>query len=304
MKKALITGARGFVGKYTALKFSENNYYVVGVGNGSWEISDFSNWGIKEWHENVISIQTLLDINIKFDIIVHCGGSASVNFSWENPYDDFQKTVQSTISLLEYIRLYNSECKLIYPSSPAVQGEVKEFLISEEDEGCPVSPYGFNKKIAEEICRSYHSNYGLEIGIIRLYSIYGPGLKKQLLWDACLKITKDEIPEFFGSGDEARDFLHISDAVNLIYLFSLNLKGFDIINGGSGQSETVRNIVLRLASFFNKESKVCFNQKSHTGNPSKYCANIKKALDLGWKQEILLDNGLSEYVKFYKSEVN
>src|SRR5690606_1092762 len=111
------------------LKKSGN--YIIGIGHGKWYKEEYSQWGIDEWYETTITFEALMNINRKFDLIVHCGGSGSVGFSYGNPYEDFQKSVQSTLSLLEYIRLQNPDCKFIYPSSPAVQGNLGNIRIKE-----------------------------------------------------------------------------------------------------------------------------------------------------------------------------
>jgi UDP-glucose 4-epimerase len=103
MKQVLVTGAYGFLGRNVAKEFKKAGNYVAGIGHGKWDKDEYSKWGIDDWYETTITFEALLNINHKFDIIIHCGGSGSVGFSWENPYEDFQKSVGSTLSVLEYI---------------------------------------------------------------------------------------------------------------------------------------------------------------------------------------------------------
>src|SRR5690606_26131841 len=98
MRKILITGAYGFLGRYTSMEFKKNGDYVVGLGHGKWYAEEFNKWGIDKWVESTITFEALMNINDQFDIIVHCGGSGSVAFSYENPYEDFQKSAQSTLN--------------------------------------------------------------------------------------------------------------------------------------------------------------------------------------------------------------
>ncbi|MEJ2905643.1 NAD(P)-dependent oxidoreductase [Pedobacter panaciterrae] len=300
MKNVLITGAYGFLGRNVAKEFKANGAYVVGIGHGKWYQDEYTKWGIDEWHETTITFEALLNVNQEFDVIVHCGGSGSVGFSHENPYEDFQKSVQSTLSLLEFIRLRNPQCKFIYPSSPAVQGNLGNIPIKESMESVPVSPYGFHKKIAEQLCLSYHNNFNIQVGIIRYFSIYGAGLKKQLLWDACRKIQESDVVVFFGTGKETRDWLNISDAARLLRMFSEHVKGYDVINGGSGRSIEIQKVISDLCSHFNKPVSVKFNGATKEGDPIYFWADITKALSLGWKPEIDVEDGLEGYVKYYK----
>jgi len=297
----LITGTYGFLGRNVAKEFKKQGNYVAGIGHGKWDREEYSNWGIDDWHETTITFEALLNINKKFDVIVHCGGSGSVGFSWENPYEDFQKSVQSTLAILEYIRLQNTNCKFIYPSSPAVQGNLGHVQISENMVSTPVSPYGFHKKIAEEICLSYHHNFKIDIGIIRYFSIYGSGLQKQLLWDACKKISKLDEVVFFGTGNETRDWIHVSDAASLLFKFSENLKGFEIINGGSGIEMSIKDIITYLCDYMEKPVSVKFNGAIKEGDPLHFWANVEKGKALGWHPDVIVKEGLKDYVNFFKS---
>lgn len=300
----LITGAYGFLGRNVAKEFKKQGNYVAGIGHGKWDSEEYSKWGINDWYETTITFEALLNINKKFDIIVHCGGSGSVGFSWENPYEDFQKSVQSTLSILEYIRLQNIECKFIYPSSPAVQGNLGHVQIEESMVSLPVSPYGFHKKIAEEICLSYHNNFKIDVGIIRYFSIYGNGLQKQLLWDACKKINKSSQVEFFGTGMETRDWIHVSDAASLLYSFSQNLKDYQIINGGTGLETPIKDVINLLCHYMDKDVEVKFNGETKEGDPLHFWANTEKGNKLGWTPKIKLEEGLQQYVNFFKALQN
>ena len=243
MKSILITGAKGFVGSNVCKHFKQKGYTTYGIGHGGLSVEESKEIGLDYWKKDDISIKAILEFEQIFDVIVHCGGSGSVGFSVEHPYDDFKKTVDGTLEVLEYMRVHNPNAKLIYPSSPAVQGECEDKPIVEEYLGKPASPYGYHKKIAEDLCQSYSEKFGLKISIVRLFSVYGIGLKKQLLWDACKKIqnSKDEVV-FWGTGEETRDFIHISD---VLYLFDILLKKddkFTLVNGGTGIKYTIKNI--------------------------------------------------------------
>ena len=301
--RVLITGGYGFLGRNTAREFKNGGHEVFGMGHGKWYIDEYSKWGFDEWFESTITLEALLIFNQKFDLVVHCGGSGSVAFTHENPYEDFQKSVQSTLALLEYIRIQNSGCKFIYPSSPAVQGNLGDIQINEDMDALPVSQYGSHKKIVEDLCRSYHNNYGITVGIVRLFSIYGEGLRKQLLWDACKKIQQTACSaKFFGSGNETRDWLHVSDAAKLILNFSQTLISFHVVNGGSGIKTKICDILELLQSHFDKPVKIEFNGEVKPGDPVHYWADNKQVIALGWKPVITLVEGLKRYVDFFKED--
>jgi UDP-glucose 4-epimerase len=306
MKRILVTGAFGFLGRYTSRLFGDAGYHVSGIGHGKWHKHEYNQWGIQDWFESTITFEALINLNRHFDIIVHCGGSGSVAFSYENPFEDFQKTVQSTLALLEYIRLQGEPCHFIYPSSPAVQGDLGNVKIKEDALSNPVSPYGFHKKAAEELCLSYSKNFGIKISIIRYFSIYGVGLQKQLLWDACLKIyNEDKEITFFGTGNETRDWLYVTDASALVVAVAENAKEqISIINGGSGVSTSIKETISLLLNTYGKKVDIKFNQMIKPGDPRFYHADISKATELGWVPKISLNEGIEQYIKYFKLLLN
>lgn len=299
MKSILITGAKGFLGSHASKYFKQLGYQVFGLGHGKLEKEESNKIGIDFWKEENVSCKTLLDLNHKFDVIVHCGGSGSVRSSLNNPDEDSRKTVDSTHGVLEYMRYYNPDAFLIYPSSPAVQGEHPNTPISENYVGDPISPYGDNKKITEELCSSYSQKYGLNISIVRLFSVYGKGLRKQLLWDACMKIkTANNNVTFWGTGNETRDFIHINDVLSL-FNFMLTLKPkFLIVNGGLGNGYTVRDMVNMIRNIINPKVEINFNQKTDLGNPKYFCADTKKLESLGFNVNKDIKKNIEEYVEW------
>lgn len=298
IKKVLITGAKGFLGRNVASYFHKLNYETYGIGNGDFEDKEDKSIDLDYWLKSEISIDKIKSINKKFDIIIHCGGSGSVEFSIKNPYQDFRKTVNGTLEVLEYMRLYNPHAKLIYPSSVAVQGEQGNKPIKEDFIGTPVSPYGYHKKITEELCRSYSETYNLKISIIRLFSMYGNGLHKQILWDAYHKIKNSNGKVvFFGTGNETRDFIHIDDALNLIQIILNNDKKFLIINGGTGKSYTINSVVNLIKTILDSNCDISFNNEVHIGNPVFYQADMTKLQELNWKPKIEFEDGLKSYIK-------
>jgi len=302
MKKILITGAKGFLGQYVSRHFKSLGYKTYGIGHGDLLVSECEEIGLDYWYKSDVSIKAILDIKVSFDVIVHCGGSGSVGFSVEFPYEDFKKTVDGTLEVLEYIRLYNSTAHLIYPSSPAVQGSCPDQPILEKYIGQPVSPYGYHKKIAEDLCRSYSEKYNIKISIIRLFSVYGIGLKKQLLWDACNKIINaKKSVEFWGTGEETRDFIHVGDVVALMSNILMQDKSFIIINGGTGVKTTVKEIVSMINMLLGTMCEISFNNQRSEGNPSYYWADIEQQMKIYSQNMITVKEGLKEYIAWTQS---
>ena len=297
-KQVLITGAAGFIGSNVARLFFNKGWNVVGIGNK--KTNELNIYGITEWLSEIISLDTLKKNSIKPDVIIHCAGGSSVNFSIENPKLDFNLSVQSTSNILEYIREYSPTSKLVYLSSAAVYGEVADLPIHEETKANPVSPYGVHKYICESLCQLYSRQFSLSISIVRLFSIYGNGLKKQLLWDACEKYSNQQY-DFFGTGDEVRDWLNVEDASNLIYIASQKANSdCPIVNGGTSIGISSKQILEYLGTHFKLEFKPHFTSTIKKGDPKSYIADITKAISWNWSPSINWRDGVENYINWYK----
>src|SRR5574337_1873638 len=126
-EKALITGASGFIGRHVARLFSARGWVVTGIGHG--EFGDFKEWGLSEWRRSDITLDGLKSLAGRPDLIVHCAGGASVGASIAGPLADFERTVHTTASVMEYVRLLSPGTKVVYPSSAAVYGAVESMPI-------------------------------------------------------------------------------------------------------------------------------------------------------------------------------
>lgn len=294
----LITGAAGFIGRNAAREFSSHGWDVIGMGRGDW--ADWQSYGITEWHCCEVTLEALIRCAGKPDVIVHCAGGASVGYSVSEPYQDFIKTVDTMAQVLEFIRLYTPQTKLVYPSSAAVYGQVTQLPIPETTPLMPISPYGIYKLMAEQLCLLYARQYKIPVVIIRLFSIYGAGLHKQLLWDACQKLTNRDTG-FFGTGKEIRDWLHVHDAARLITIAADHAsEECPIVNGGMGIGTTVKEVLAELFKEFEHVEEPIFSGESRVGDPIGYLAEIKLANSWGWQPQLSLINGLREYVAWFK----
>lgn len=302
MKVVLVTGAHGFLGRYCALEFSRAGWKVIGIGLGKWGGEASADFGMTAWFESEVTTEALLSIGCSVDAVVHCAGSGSVGFSLTNPYEDFRMTVDTTAAVLEYIRLTSPAARLVYPSSAAVYGCLHNGPISEDSLLVPVSPYGTHKQMAEELCSSYSRSFRVAASVIRFFSLYGPNLRKQLLWDACTRMTKGGVLEFFGSGEEVRDWLHVRDAATLVRMVAeAPTYGF-IINGGSGKNVTVREVLEQTAFCLGGDVQLSFNGIERDGDPRHLEADISSARDLGWSPVVQLEDGIKEYVSWFREE--
>jgi len=300
-KQVVVTGAHGFLGRHVGRIFSENGYTVMGLGHGTWLRSEWRLWGFSDWHSCDITLESLNTYVQQPDVVVHCAGSGSVGHSLTHPKQDFERTVLTSLTVLEFLRLYSPQTAFVYPSSAAVYGNVDALPILESAPLNPLSPYGVNKKIVEELIRSYAQYFSLPVAISRFFSLYGPGLRKQLLWDACTKIEKGDF-DFYGTGHEVRDWLHVQDASRLLLTLSSQASSDAVIvNGGTGTGTTVNEVVTTLIRKLNKQDSPRFLKIQKPGDPPGYIADIKKATGYGWKPEISIEYGIDEYINWHRS---
>lgn len=301
-RTALVTGAHGTIGRYVASDLAKNGWRVIGLGHGNWDISELITWGVSCWHEADVSLETLRATDVLPELIIHCAGSGAVGASLTAPYTDFQRTVATTAAVLEFLRVDCPEAKLVYPSSAAVYGISELLPISESTNLRPFSPYGVHKKVAEELVAEYARFFKLNCSVVRLFSIYGEGFRKQLLWDACHRILADE-SVFFGTGDETRDWLHVSDAASLL-VKAAEHASFEctVVNGGFGESVSVRDVVTELFKLMGRSDLPSFCGTQRPGDPIHYHADIQRALALEWLPQVRWQVGLERYVAWFKEE--
>jgi UDP-glucose 4-epimerase len=302
-KTVLITGGFGFLGRAVAHKFKQLDYRVVGIGRGRWGPEEASAHGFDVWLDASVSLSSLMTLNERFDLVVHCGGNGSVGYSLANPLQDFAKTVQGTSELLEFLRVTNSKALLVYPSSAGVYGAKEDAPIKETDSLNPISPYGYHKRIAEELLESYSKSYGIRVVVIRFFSIYGPGLTKQLLWDASSKLLAavNNKAIFWGTGEETRDWIHVDDAAGLVLHLAKctgalsGAANLQVINGASGIRVTVREVLTHLAAALGSATDIRFNGAFRAGDPRFYHADITQLRASEWRPSVSLDQGLADY---------
>ncbi len=301
-KTVIVTGAFGTIGRQVASALALCDWYVVGVGHGRWGVGEQNKWGVSVWNERDITLESLRELAVKPALVVHCAGSGDVGASVRSPHTDFIRTVTTTAAMLEFLRNDCPDASFVYPSSAAVYGVVNQFPMKEGVSGQPTSPYGVHKKIAEEMVVEYARLFGLKASVVRLFSVYGEEFRKQLLWDACQRISLNE-SLFFGTGEETRDWLHVDDAARLLiqagnYASSL----CPIVNGGFGESVSVRNVLTDIFRLMGRNDQPSFCGTQRPGDPVDYHADIGEALAWGWRPEVSWKDGLARYVSWFRKE--
>lgn len=300
MSTILVTGANGFLGRHVSRVAAEHGHYVIGIGHGDWAEDAWRQWGLSVWHELDVTLAGFVAHGGKPDVLVHCAGSSSVGFSLENPAQDFERTVVTTLDALEYLRTCAPDTALVYPSSAAVYGSASTLPISEDSPLVPISPYGVHKKIGEDLCRSYSESFGLRVAIVRIFSAYGVELRKQLLWDACRKSLIGDY-RFGGTGRETRDWVDGEDVARLLLVAGDHaVAGPMIVNGASGTEVAVESILAVLLDALGAGRKPEFTGVVRAGDPERVVGDASRALAWGWSSQRPWQDGVREYARWFR----
>lgn len=297
-RTALVTGACGFLGSRIAEQLAGNEYRVVGIDRG---IGD-APAGIQclamslpgDAFSEILATE-------QPSLIVHTAGPASVAASVADPLADFEGSVRVHAHVLEAVRLTVPDARFITLSSAAVYGNPSVLPIAEDAPLAPISPYGHHKAMCEALLREYSSIFGMKTCALRIFSAYGAGLKRQLLWDVCEKATAGSV-RLFGTGDETRDFIHADDVARAVLTLAEGaaFEG-EAYNAATGNETSVREVVTQLVGAFAPGVAVEFSGEQRAGDPLRWRADIARIRGLGFEPSRSLADGLAEYVAWYGS---
>jgi UDP-glucose 4-epimerase len=297
--KILVIGSKGFIGSNAFSFFKNLGNECWGCGVSEEPADDEYYFQVDRYvpdYNNIFKLQ-------KFDVCINASGSPGIGFSIEHPHDDFRMNVNNPYSLLNAVRQYGSNCRFINLSSAAVYGNPDELPVKEEDKLQPISPYGYHKMIAEQLVMEFHKVYGLSTCSFRIFSAYGPGIRKQLLWDIYNKAinSKDGYIDLFGKGNETRDFIYIDDllhAINMV-IEKGEFNG-ETYNLGSATETTIQEVASVFLSFIDPRLQIRFNGVQKAGDPLFWKADMQKLTSFNFKATTSIKDGLNKYYQWIK----
>tara|TARA_A100001015_G_C15030242_1_gene732785 strand:- start:1416 stop:2291 length:876 start_codon:yes stop_codon:yes gene_type:complete len=290
MKKVLIFGGYGFIGNkiYHELK---NNYVVSRYTS----LNKHQKNKIKYSYENFYKIIK----NFKPDIIFFLSGTSNPDYKNINHLYDFKKTNIVLQSFLFALKNLNFKGKIFFFSTIGVYGTNSKKTLGENDSLNPESFYTLSKTLAENQCNYFASNYKLNVNILRICSIFGPGLNRQIVYKIIKKVKdKNNIIKLLGNKNDKRELLFIDDLILIIKkLISAKIKR-EVINIGSNKQYFIKDIVKKVLLIEKKEKKIIFINKIKTPKfPLLKNRKLYKFIKI--KKKFDINVGLKKTIMYY-----
>jgi nucleoside-diphosphate-sugar epimerase len=313
--KLLVTGCAGFIGWKVSEKLLNEGHEVIGVDN----LNDYYDVKLKFYRlellkkyknfkfykvdiENYQSLMEIFQEN-KFDAVINEAARAGVRYSLENPFIYITTNVYGTLNLLELCRKYNVPKFVLASTSSLYAGQPMPF---KEDlpVNTPISPYAASKKSAEVIAYTYNYHYGIDVSIVRYFTVYGPAGRPDMSIFRFIKwIMEDRPIEVFGDGTQSRDFTYVDDIAEGTIL-ALKPVGYEIINLGGNNPHELTEIINLIEKYTGKEAKLV-NKEFHKADIKATWADITKAKEiLAWEPKVEIEDGIKRTVEWFKGNWN
>jgi nucleoside-diphosphate-sugar epimerase len=311
MKDIFITGTAGFIGSKVSEMLLENGYNVIGVDN----LNDYYDTRLKLWRlDNLkknnnfkfyqIDIENFNDLKLKFqeycpEAVINLAARAGVRYSLENPFIYLSTNAGGCLNLLELCRQYKVP-KFILASTSSLYAGQKIPFQENLPVNTPISPYAASKKAAEAMAYTYHYLYGIDVTILRYFTVYGPSGRPDMSIFRFIKWTEEEVPlEIFGDGSQERDFTYIDDIAKGT-VKALKPLGYEIINLGNNHPDKLSTAIQLIEKYVGKKARFKYKE-FHKADMKATWADIEKAQKLlDWQPRVGLEEGIKRTVEWTK----
>jgi len=307
----LVTGCAGFIGWAVAKRLLEEGHKVIGVDNLNsyydvrlkhYRLEDLRSYrDFKFFQLDIEDYGKLKEVfkNYRFDAVINEAARAGVRASIEDPFVYMTTNANGTLNLLELCKNYGISKFVLASTSSLYAGQPMPF---KEDlpVNTPISPYAASKKAAEVIAYTYHYLYGIDVSILRYFTVYGPAGRPDMSVFRFIKwIMEDSSLEVFGDGSQSRDFTYIEDIAEGTIL-ALKPLGYQIINLGNNKPHSLLEMISLVERFTGKKAKI-ENREFHKADMKATWADITKAKELlGWQPKTSLEEGIEKTVDWFK----
>lgn len=309
-KNVLVTGCAGFIGWKVSQLLLEMNKNVIGVDN----MNNYYDPGLKRWR--LKSLKNHPNFNFykvdignhnklkkvfeekKVDAVINLAARAGVRASVEDPWVYLQTNTLGTLNLLECCKDHKVK-KFVLASTSSLYASLDMPFKETARTDSPLAPYSATKKGAEAICHSYHYLYGLDISILRYFTVYGPaGRPDMSILKFLRSMDKGKPIPLYGDGSQTRDFTYIDDIADGT-VRALRPAGYEIFNLGSDHPFKLNYVIGLLEKYLGKKAKIK-RYKLHPADVTATWAHINKSKKvLGWKPTMPLEKGIEKTVKWF-----
>ena len=309
-KTILVTGCAGFIGWKVSQLLLDMSKHVIGVDN----INDYYDPALKRWRLKTLKSYpafrfSKVDISDyrklkkvflenKIDAVINLAARAGVRASVENPWVYLDTNTKGTLNLLECCKDLKIN-KFILASTSSLYASLDMPFKETSKTDTPLAPYSATKKGAEALCHAYHYLYGIDITVLRYFTVYGPAGRPDM---SIFKFVKNmdagkPIP-LFGDGTQTRDFTYIDDIADGT-VRALKPVGYEIINLGSDHPVKLNYVIGLLEKYLGKKARIK-RYKLHPADVTATWAHIEKAKKmLGWKPKMPLEQGVENTVRWF-----
>jgi UDP-glucuronate 4-epimerase len=310
----MVTGGAGFIGSHVCER-------LLAEGHSVWaydDLNDFYDPQLKQ--RNLRDIQSLakpfefihgdlldraalvqLFREVKFDQVIHLAARAGVRPSLEQPALYQRVNVEGTVNVLEAARTQGVQ-KLTIASSSSVYGINSSVPFSERDPiFCPISPYAASKLACEALGHVYHHVYGLDVVMLRFFTVYGPRQRPDLAIHKFARLIEAGRPiPVFGDGSTARDYTYITDILQGILACTRKPFGYEIFNLGECQTVTLKRLIELLESAIGRKA-ILDPKPLQPGDVPLTCADVTKAREmLAYQPQVKIDQGIPLFVQWLR----
>jgi UDP-glucose 4-epimerase len=301
-RKLLLLGAAGFLGRSAAREFLQRGWEVFGADAAPAQNAPS---GIQYEQVSLPSPELpLLIQRVQPDACIHAAGRASVALSMTDPAADFHDGVVVTFGLLNALRLHAPRCRTVLLSSAAVYGNPAALPIREADAPAPLSPYGFHKLQCELLADEFAQLFALPVASARIFSAYGTGLRRQVVWDICEKALRGGGLRLRGTGQESRDFIHARDVASAVAtIVEAGPMCGERYNLASGEETTIAELAEALLPMLGLNTKAEFGAEENAGDPRNWRADISRLQALGYRRRVPLADGLRGVATWARAEL-
>ncbi len=234
--------------------------------------------------------------------MINLAARAGVRASVKDPWVYVESNMIGTLNMLEICRQTGTK-KFIVASTSSIYGENPPYPTPESASSSePLQPYAASKKGAEAMCHAYHHLYGIDVTVVRFFTVYGPAGRPDLSIFRFVKwISEGQPVRVNGNGEQSRAFTYIDDIARGV-IAALKPLDYEIINLGGHEVITINNLVKLIEDIVGKKAIVEYGPPDLADMRSNWADVTKAGELLGWEPQFSLRSGIETLVEWYNAE--